>query len=144
DGPGAILLVKRLTHGNEQVAGQTGMDTGFGHRHVLHRVQALLRTQRGDPAVIAVHVNDALIGDPVRALPVGGALEHEAVATQFQTVAWLHAQVTLAVEQTCTDHTDRTYRDADMGHDHAPVTARQCPDRKSTRLNSSHVKSSYA
>src|SRR5690606_40932992 len=96
--------------------------------YVRHRVQALLRTQRGDPAAIAVHVNDALIGDPVRALPVGGALEHEAVTTQFQTVARLHAQVTLAVEQTGTDHTDRTYRDADMGHHHAPVTARQRAD----------------
>src|SRR5690606_1653867 len=56
------------------------------------------------------------------------ALEHEAVTTQFQTVARLHAQVTLAVEQTGTDHTDRTYRDADMGHHHAPVTARQRAD----------------
>src|SRR5690554_4452028 len=79
DGPGPQFLIQRLAHGDKQVTGQSGVDTGLGHGHVLHGVQTLFRVQRGDLAVVAIDLDDALIGDPVRPFEVGRALEHEAV-----------------------------------------------------------------
>src|SRR5690606_10854513 len=96
-------------------------------RHVLYGIQTLLRPQRGDTALAAVDLDDALIGNPVRAFPVGRALEQEAVAAQLQTVTGNHAQVALTVEQAGAYHAHGADRDTHVGQHHAPVAARQSP-----------------
>src|SRR5690606_7171359 len=57
--PGAIL--QRLTQRHVKVAGKACIDAGFGHRHLLHCIEALLGMQDGNLLVTIKHPDGAFV-----------------------------------------------------------------------------------
>src|SRR6266702_1532627 len=79
-----------------QVAREAGIDRGFRHRHVLHRVDAFLGIKSSDCAPVLVDLNLGASSDVIRALHVPHAVEAERVVAELYGVARLHAHVALA------------------------------------------------
>ena len=127
DGPG--FVADGFTQRHVEVAGDTGLDGGFGHGHGLHGVDALFRFEDGDRAAVAGHGEVAAGGGVVGAGFLMDVIEPEGVAADLGGVAGAHAQVLFDFVTFDQGNAGNEDGDAEVGDDHALIGAGQMDER---------------
>src|SRR5690606_8762019 len=108
--PGAVF--QRLAQRDIKITGEPRIDAGLGHRHLLHRIQALFRMQDGNLSLAIENADGAFVGGEVGSVEMARTLEDEAVAAKLQRLSRSQPQVALVALLADQHHTHRAYRHA--------------------------------
>ena len=121
------IALDRIAQRHIQIARESGIDGGFGHRHLLHRVEAFLGKHFANLLPATGDGNGGARGFIVRTPHLVQRIERKAVAADLDAVAQLHADVLLRFVALDQGHANDEHRDAKVREQHAVVAAGQRP-----------------